>query len=161
MRFPLWRREKDLEEEIQTHLKMAMHDRMERGETAENARNSVLREFGNVGLVKEVTRDMWGWRSLEQLAQDLRFGLRMLGKHPIFTLVAVVTIALGIGANTAVFSVVNAVLLRPLPYEAADRLVWIWDSNPSIGHPRFYSSGPNFKDWQQQSGSFEYIAAFN
>src|SRR5215210_4952784 len=137
MKFPLWRRrEKDIEEEIQTHLRMAIRDRMERGETAEQARNSVLREFGNVGLIKEVTRDMWGWRTLEQLAQDLRFGARMLAKRPGFTLVAIITLGLGIGANTAIFSVVNTVLLQPLPYKDSDRVMMVWEENTRQGFPR-------------------------
>ena len=167
----LWRRvlfylrrgrfDRELEEEMRFHLEMKTEQNIKDGMDAEQARHSALREFGNLLLAKEESRSTWGWRSIEQLAQDLRFGLRMLGKHPVFTLVAVITLALGIGANTSIFSVVNAVLLRPLPFEAADRLVWVWDSNPSIGFPRFHSSGPNFKDWQQQSGSFEHIAAFN
>jgi putative ABC transport system permease protein len=97
---------------------------------------------------------------MSNLWQDLRYGARILLKKPGFTLIAVITLALGIGANTAIFSVVNAVLLRPLSYDAADRLVYIWDSNPGIGYPRFPSSGPNFEDWRRQSQSFEYMAAF-
>jgi putative ABC transport system permease protein len=151
MRFPLWRREKDLDEEIQVHLKMAMRDRMERGETAKESKSSVLREFGNVGLIKEVTRDMWGWRSLEQLAQDLRFGVRMLAKRPGFTLLAVITLALGIGANTAIFSVVNIVLLQPLPYKETDRLVMVWEDAAQQRFPRNSTTPANFIDWRDQN----------
>ncbi|MFP5264165.1 MAG: ADOP family duplicated permease [Blastocatellia bacterium] len=159
MRFPLWRSDKDLDEEIQTHLKMAMRDRMERGETAEQAKDSALREFGNVVLIKEVTRDMWGWTSLEQLAQDLRFGLRMLAKRPGFALVAIITLALGIGANTAIFSVVNTVLLRPLPYKDADRLVAVWEDGSEQGFPRNSTTPANFIDWRDQNQVFEGMAA--
>jgi hypothetical protein len=119
MRFLFWRRQRrdeELEEEIQAHLEMAKRDRMERGETDDEAQESARREFGNIGLVKEVTREMWGWRWLEQLGQDLHYSVRMLMKKPGFTLTVVITMALGIGADTTLFSVVNVVLLNPFPY---------------------------------------------
>src|SRR5262245_29369374 len=116
-------REEELDAEIRSHLDEAILDRIERGETPEQARANARREFGNVGLVKEVTREMWGWVSLERLLQDLRFGLRILRKRPGFLLFAILTLALGIGVNTAIFSVANAVLRQPLPIKDGDRIV--------------------------------------
>jgi predicted permease len=120
-----WRRskEEELEAEIQSYLDEAIRDRMERGETAEQARANARIEFGNVGLVKEVTREVWGWALLERLGQDLRFGLRMLWKDRGFTAIAVGSLALGIGANTAIFSLVDTVLLKMLPVKNPEQLV--------------------------------------
>src|SRR6185436_2456145 len=106
----------ELEAEVRSHLEMAARDRMERGETPALARQTARREFGNVGLIKEVTRDMWGWTSLERLLQDLRYGVRILFKSPVTTLAAILSLVIGIGATAAIFSVVNGVLFRPLPY---------------------------------------------
>src|ERR1035437_1837340 len=105
-------REEELDEEVQAHLQMAAQERMERGETDEQARASAVREFGNVALIKEMTRDTWGFRRLEELLQDGRFGLRMLRNNPGFSAAVVITIAFGIGANTAVFSLANALLYK-------------------------------------------------
>jgi DNA-binding LytR/AlgR family response regulator len=124
----LWRRRKDeeLDAEIRSHLDAAIRDRLARGEAPDEARANALREFGNVGLVKEVTREMWGWAWLERLGQDLRFGLRVLRKQPGFSLVVMLTLALGIGVNTALFTVFNAIALRPLPVKEPDRIVKVY-----------------------------------
>ena len=98
---------------------------------------------------------------ISTLLQDLRYAGRALRKSPGFTLVAAVTLALGVGANTAIFSVVNAVMLRPLPFAEPDRLVRIWESNVERGWPTFAISHPNFLDWRAQAGSFESLAAMN
>jgi predicted permease len=126
MKFPAWRRrrrQEELEEEIQRHLEMAARDRIERGEIPDKARADARREFGNVGLVKEATRAAWGWVWLEQLGQDLGYALRMVGRSPGFTTVAVLSLGLAIGANTAIFSVIDALMLRMLPVECPEQLV--------------------------------------
>src|SRR5262245_16456763 len=96
----------------------------------------------------------------DEMIQDLRFGFRMLLKNPGFTFVAVLTLALGIGANTAIFSVVNAVVSRPLPYPEPERLIRLWESNPGRGWPEFSASAPNFADWRKQQTVFEQLAAY-
>ena len=122
----IWRkREKELEKEIQHHLQMAATERGERGASVRDAESGARREFGNVGLVKEVTRDAWGWRWLENLYEDLRYGFRTLGKNKGFAAVAILTLALGIGANTAIFSLIDAVLLRSIPVRDASQLVLV------------------------------------
>src|SRR6185503_9530416 len=91
--------------------------------------------------------------------KDLRYALLMLRKRPVFTAIVVLTLALGIGANTAIFSVVNAVLLNPLPFPESERLVRIFESNPGRGWPEFSASEPNYYDWTEQSEGFENLAA--
>jgi predicted permease len=150
------RRDIELDEELRSHLQMDERERMERGESAEAAHHAAVREFGNVGLVKEVARQQWGWTWLEQLAQDVKYGARMLVKAPGFTLAAVITLALGIGANTALFSVVNAVLFRPLPYPHPERLVTLHMRKPNFETGAI--SFPNFRDWQAQNHTFTAMA---
>ena len=153
-------REEELDEEVQSHLRMAAQERMEQGETAEQARTSAVREFGNVTLVKEVTRDMWGFRWLETLLQDLRYGARQLRRNPGFTAVAVLTLALGIGGNVAVFSLLDAVLLRPLPYSHPDGLFMFFPVETKSGRGMVASSYPDLQDWREQSHAFEAMAGY-
>src|SRR6266404_9033792 len=158
MRFP-WdrdRKQDHLQHELQSHVQMAASDRIERGERAQHAQQAARREFGNVALVEHVTRDQWGWHWLEELLQDLRYGARMLRKNPGFTLVAVLTLALGIGANSAIFSVVNGVLLNPLPYPQAEQLVTLHESKPNFEFGSI--SYPNFRDWQKDNHTFSSLA---
>jgi putative ABC transport system permease protein len=151
-------RDEELDAEIQNHLDEAIRDRIARGETPDEARANAVREFGNVGLIKEVTRAMWGWAALERFGQDLRFGLRMLGKNPGFSLIAILTLALGIGANTAIFSVIDGVLFRALPYAEPDRLVLIWGKHAQQGEQQQVSY-PDFADIRQQRDIFDEAAA--
>jgi predicted permease len=116
------RRKRDLHEEIEAHLRMAVRDRVERGETLVEARAAAAKEFGNVPLVKDVTRETWGWEWLESMVQDLKYALRRLVKSPGFTIAAIATLALGIGANTAIFELLDAVLLQSLPVENPQEL---------------------------------------
>src|SRR5262245_66258730 len=127
--------------------------------TPEEARYAALRAMGGVERRKEECRDMRHVRLIEDLIQDLRYGLRTLRKNPGFAAVAVVTLALGIGANTAMFSAVDAVLIRPLPYVDADRLVMIWDEMSHIGFPKHYSTPAEWREWRQSNTVFTDIAA--
>ena len=160
MKFP-WKHQskrQDLEQELQSHLQMAASDRVGRGESPEHAGQAARREFGNVALVQQVTRDQWGWRWLGDLLQDLRYGARMLRKNLGFSVVAVLTLAIGIGANTAIFGVINAVLLKPLAMEDPAKVVYLQETwqevlgNVAVG---------NFFDIQRQSASFASLSTSN
>jgi predicted permease len=146
-----------LEEDIRHHLERETRDNIERGMSPEDARYAAMRKFGNITHVKEETRAVWSVVWLDQLLADVRFGLRMLRKNPGFTAVAVLTLALGIGANAAVFSVVYAVLLRPLPYKESSSLIVLNETTPMVGTVSV--SYPNFLDWRNQSRTFLEMAA--
>ncbi|HTW68068.1 MAG TPA: ABC transporter permease [Bryobacteraceae bacterium] len=147
------RRDRRLKEEIESHLRMAIRDRMERGESAAEAEANARREFGNQVLVEEVTRQMWSWIWLEQLWRDVCYGLRGMRRNPGFTAVAILALALGIGANSAIFTAVNAILLRPLGYRDPERLVTI------LNHGTGPVAPANFVDWKAQSRSFDNMGA--
>lgn len=153
------KREQELDEEIGSHLRMAEHDRIERGETPEEARYAARREMGNVSLIKEVTRGMWGTNWIGVWFQDLRYGVRVLVRNPGFTLIAVFTLALGISATTAIFSVVYGVLLRPLPYDRPEQLVQVWEKS-SKGHDMNLAD-LNFQDLRAQNRSLQGLAEFS
>ena len=114
--------DRELEEEIRAHLAIAEQERRDRGETSREAEQNARRELGNELLIKETTRDMWGWTYLERLAHDMRYVSRQIRRSPVFTTTAVFTLALGLGGTTAMFSIVNGVLLRPLPFRDPGRL---------------------------------------
>ncbi|MBO0860516.1 MAG: ABC transporter permease, partial [Chloracidobacterium sp.] len=163
MKFPLWRRrrEEELEEEIQNHLRMAIRDRIERGESAEEAQMAARREFGNVGLIKETTRGMWGWTAAKLLIDDMRYGLRMLRKSPVWTAVMCAVLALGIGMTTAIFSLAHGILLRALPYPNPERVVALYLTNTNAaaaGFSHFSVNAQSWIEWQAQSRSFDDIA---
>ena len=157
MKLPFRRdRQQRLEQEIDSHLELAKRDRLDRGESAQEAAAAARREFGNVALVQHLTRDQWGWVWIEELLQDLRCGARSLRKNPGFTAIAILTLALGIGANTSLFSVVNGVLLTPLPYPHSEQLIALHESKPNFKNGSV--SYPNFRDWQKDNHSFSAMA---
>ena len=153
--------DKELDAEIRNHLDEAIRDRMERGETPDEARAKALREFGNIGLVKEITREMWGWGTLERLGQDVRFGWRMLRKNPGFSLIAILTLALGIGANSTIFSFFNGILLRSLPYQEPDRIVLLDEVATKRGGGSLGVSFTNWLDWRAQNQVFAEMGGYH
>ena len=149
----------EMDEEVRFHIEHETRANIARGMKADEAARQARMDFGGEQRVKEELRAVRGDSFVESILQDMRFGMRMLRRSPGFAIVAAVTLALGLGANTAMFSVIDAVLLRPLPFADPDRLVRIIDANPSKGFPRFSSSPPNFMDWRAQAQSFTGMAA--
>lgn len=128
-------RKESLEDEIRTHIDLEMQENIEAGMPLEEARQAAMRKFGNVLIAKDKSREIWGWQGLERLWEDLTFSLRVLAKSPGFTIVVVLTLALGIGANAAIFTLVNAVLMKDLPVADPKTLIRIGDSDASgVGH---------------------------
>jgi putative ABC transport system permease protein len=153
--------EDDLSEEVQFHLQNEIEKNVRLGMRPEEARYAALRDFGGVDQVRDQCRDIRSARVLQGFWQDVRYGFRLLKKNPGFTAVAVITLALGIGANTAIFSSVNAVLLKPLPYERPERLFLLWERFSRLGLDRVVVSASEFSDYRDQATGFEQIAAFD
>ena len=152
-------RERDLERELRSHLDAEAAEQRESGMPPHEARLAARRALGNTALIQEDVRRMWTYEKLEQMAQDLRYAFRGMAKNPGFAATAILSLALGIGANTAIFTVVNAVLLQPLPFPEPDRLVQVWESRPSRGYFRNVINAHNFLDWREKTRSFEDMAA--
>ncbi|MCI0533971.1 MAG: ABC transporter permease [Verrucomicrobiales bacterium] len=148
-----------MDDEMRSHIEMQTQENIDAGMKPEEARYDALRQFGWVESIKETCREQRGVSWIENLGQDIRYGARMLRKNPGFTAVAVLTLALGIGANTAIFSVVNAVLLKPLPYPESERLLWLGENAPNF--PTRSIAYPNFLDWRAQQTAFENLGVYN
>jgi putative ABC transport system permease protein len=159
------KRDADLERELQSDIALEEEEQRERGLSAKEARYAALRAFGNLTLIREQTRAVWSWSMIESLLRDLKIGLRTLLRTPGFSLIAVLVMALCIGATTSLFTVVRSVLLKPLPFRDPDQLVMIYEHfrDPSMNAQEFnYNSvaAADFYDWQTQTHGFEGMAAW-
>src|SRR6202789_2500653 len=151
------RRKNDLHAELEAHLRIAMEERIARGESPEAALAAAMRELGNPALVADVTRSAWGWQWLECVLQDVRYAVRGFGRNPNFSFTVVLTLMLGIGATTAVYSVVDRILFRSLPYSHADRLVSL-----GIVHSletQEFVMGNFYSDWRTSQRPFEAVTS--
>ena len=151
--------ETNLEDELRFHHQQQIEKYMKSGLSEAEALRQIRMSFGGLEQVKEECQDAWGIRLAETLIQDLRYGARVLRKSPAFTLIALLTLALGIGANTAIFSILYGVLLRPLPYKEASRLIVLHETTPKAG--TVSASFPDFLDWRAQNSSFSQMAVVN
>jgi putative ABC transport system permease protein len=152
---------RDIDDEIAFHLAMRQAEHERNGLAPDIARRTAARQFGNVTVLKEQTRDMWTFPSFESLVQDLRYALRTLRRAPAFALIAVLVLAIGIGATTAMFSLIDAMLVRGLPYPQADRLVvLIGNVQRAAGVERRGNSYPDHVDWRARATSFDDMAAY-
>lgn len=148
----------DLASEIQSNLELETDDRLARGIPADQARVEANRHFGNAALIKERAQEAWTFPRFETFLQDLRYGLRGILKAPGYSLVVILTLTLGIGANSAIFSVVDAVLLKPLPYPDAERLVWLGEAHAKV--EGISVTWGNYRSWKKYNHTFEDMAGF-
>jgi putative ABC transport system permease protein len=151
--------EKELNDELASHIAMETSLRTQEGESPEAARHAALRQFGNVGLVAEVTRSQWGFLWLEHAVKDARYAARSFVRVPLFSAIVIVTLALGIGSSTTIFSLLDGILLRALPFPDSNQLVMLWELTPETRKPNVVNL-TNFAAWRERNHSFESMAAF-
>src|SRR5579864_5930880 len=151
--------EQEMNDELRFHFEQQVDKYVMGGLPREEALRLARLNFGGDDKIREQCREARGVGTVEVLLQDLQYGARMLRMNPSFTLIAVVTLALGMGATTAIFSVVDSVLLRPLPYKDPSRLVVVWENFIRLNHPHNVAAPANFLDWQSQNTVFEGMAA--
>ena len=154
------RRDAELRSDIDTYVDMLVDENIAAGLAPEAARRSTLMEIGSVDHIKDNARSVRAGALLAELGSDARYALRMMRRDWTFSAVAIVTLALGIGANTAIFSIVNGVLLKPLLYAQADRLVLVWERNLAIGKERDPVAPLNYQDWRSQNTVFDELGAY-
>ena len=147
-----------LQDELQFHIDQQVAENIAAGMSHAEARRAALRTFGNPAALREQARDAWSWQWLELLLRDLRFGVRRLGRTPGFSALAILVMALGIGANVALFTVVHCVLLKPLPFKDQDRLVRLYEANSKGAFQDNVLAGGTFASWQSQAKSFDQMA---
>ncbi|HEX6135841.1 MAG TPA: ABC transporter permease, partial [Longimicrobiales bacterium] len=152
--------ERGMEEELRHHVELETAAGVRRGMTPEAARRQALIVFGSMDRYKDEVRDARGWGLLGELVRDARLALRQFRRSPGFTVAAVLTVAVGIGANAAMFGIVDGILLRPLPYHEPDELVRIYSASEEHGLPRARFSGEDFEDWRARSRAFSHMAAY-
>ena len=155
------RSQREFDIEVDAHIALLSERFAARGLRREEAIDAAHRQFGSIALLKETRNQMSAYIWFETLWQDLRYAIRSLAKNPAFAAVAILTLALGIGGNTAIYSVVNATILRPLPYPNPARLAVLWGNVKRVRVERRGASFPDFRDWREQSHSFESMAAFD
>jgi putative ABC transport system permease protein len=153
--------EQEIGSELHFHIERQVEENILAGMNPQEARRAASREFGGVEQVKEECRDTRRANYLENLLKDVRYGFRMLRKSPSFTFFAVAVLALGIAANSAIFSIADAILVRPLPYRDANRLVMIWEDSSAYGFPKDTPAPGNFSDWKSRNQVFEDVAAIS
>jgi len=153
------RRDQDLDVELAAHLELALNENLKNGMTPAEARRQALVQFGGIEQTKELVRDTRGLPLVDEFLQDFRFSLRVLRKSPVFTVIAVLTLALGVGATTSIFSVAYGVLLRPLPYHHPEQIVQLWEVNATGGNMHF--ADPNFADLRSQNHCLQAVAQYS
>src|SRR5580692_130850 len=160
--WPGKKRDADLERELRADLELEEAEQREKGVSPEDAPYAARRAFGNKTLIREQTHEAWGWASFEQFLADVRYTLRVLLKSPGFALTSSLTLALGIGANAAIFSLVSAIILRPLPYPSPRELVGLgqWRDQKGDGYVQTGVSAPNIVDIAGQKNIFQQVGYY-